>query len=341
MSWNIQKPGDYINGPLTVVGVAQFNSNIGIGIAPTTFSSGKTLEAGFKGNAFWGFTQENTFITSNAYFNGGWKYGGTGKAATYALTQGGHSWSVSNTVGSADSAITTFLTAMTLDSIGNLGLGNAPVSNFRLTSIGGFASGLGGAYIETGEFNRYGLVINNSNASAATNLVEIRKASVALAAFTAAGNLAFGNGLGIDFSAAGNTGGMTSELLNDYEEGTWSPTIEGSTTAGSASYTVRNGQYTKVGRLVHFACYVVWSSGNGTGSLRITGLPFATGTGVINCPNAYVENVTLSANYIAIASMSGGVSSINIDQIPVGGGSALSVNYDATGNIFISGIYNI
>ena len=277
MSWNIQKPGDYINGPLTVVGVAQFNSNIGIGIAPTTFSSGKTLEAGFKGNAFWGFTQENTFITSNAYFNGGWKYGGTGKAATYALTQGGHSWSVSNTVGSADSAITTFLTAMTLDSIGNLGLGNAPVSNFRLTSIGGFASGLGGAYIETGEFNRYGLVINNSNASAATNLVEIRKASVALAAFTAAGNLAFGNTLGIDFSASGNNAGATSELLNDYEEGTWTGTLKG-TTADPTTAVTATGRYTKVGRVVSLQIH--FDNVNTTGAsgvIYVLGAPFTNG----------------------------------------------------------------
>lgn len=37
MSWNIKTPGDYINGPLTVAGVTQFNSSVGVGIAPSAY----------------------------------------------------------------------------------------------------------------------------------------------------------------------------------------------------------------------------------------------------------------------------------------------------------------
>ena len=39
------------------------------------------------------------------------------------------------------------------------------------------------------------------------------------------GNLNLASGHGIDFSAAGNAGGMTNELLSDYEEGTWTPSF--------------------------------------------------------------------------------------------------------------------
>jgi len=64
---------------------------------------------------------------------------------------------------------------------------------------------------------------------------------------TIAGNLVIGtSGKGIDFSATSGTG--TSELLADYEEGTWTPTAGGSlTVVGTFS---SNGKYTKVGRIV-------------------------------------------------------------------------------------------
>ena len=60
------------------------------------------------------------------------------------------------------------------------------------------------------------------------------------------GNLIVASGQGIDFSATSGTG--TSELLADYEEGTWTPN-EGSglTVVGTFS---SDGIYTKVGRLV-------------------------------------------------------------------------------------------
>ncbi len=64
------------------------------------------------------------------------------------------------------------------------------------------------------------------------------------------GNLVIGTaGKGIDFSADPNPGGMTSELLDDYEEGTWTPTvIDGAVTGTGLTYT---GTYTKIGRLVY------------------------------------------------------------------------------------------
>jgi hypothetical protein len=63
------------------------------------------------------------------------------------------------------------------------------------------------------------------------------------------GNLVIGlSGKGIDFSATSHATGMTSELLSDYEEGTWTPVVA----AGSISGTslVYTGRYTKIGRAV-------------------------------------------------------------------------------------------
>ena len=65
------------------------------------------------------------------------------------------------------------------------------------------------------------------------------------------GNLVFStSGKGIDFSATSNSSGtMTSEVLSDYEEGTWTPVPNGVTVvSGSPTY---EGTYTKIGRAVH------------------------------------------------------------------------------------------
>jgi hypothetical protein len=83
-------------------------------------------------------------------------------------------------------------------------------------------------------------------------------------------------GKGIDFSATSNSGGtMTSELLNDYEEGTWTPTVAFVGTPGTVNYISRDGRYTKIGRIVHSEYIIVGCSITGSvGYVTITGLPF-------------------------------------------------------------------
>lgn len=84
------------------------------------------------------------------------------------------------------------------------------------------------------------------------------------------GNLIVANGQGVDFSATPGTG--ISELLNDYEEGTWTPSVGGTATYNAAN----NGSYTKIGNLVscQFRLHITLI---GTGSTStITGLPFTS-----------------------------------------------------------------
>jgi hypothetical protein len=87
------------------------------------------------------------------------------------------------------------------------------------------------------------------------------------------GNLVIGtSGKGIDFSATPGTG--TSELLADYEEGTWTPNV----TPGSGSITTLgavSGTYTKIGRIVVLN-FDISITTNGTGGtyLGISDLPF-------------------------------------------------------------------
>jgi hypothetical protein len=65
---------------------------------------------------------------------------------------------------------------------------------------------------------------------------------------TSAGNLAFTSGKGIDFSATSDASGMSNELLDDYEEGSWTPTFAALNNASHA--TVHYATYTKIGRQV-------------------------------------------------------------------------------------------
>jgi len=92
------------------------------------------------------------------------------------------------------------------------------------------------------------------------------------------GNLVVSNGKGIDFSLTPGTG--TSELLVDYEEGTWTPAGLLSSAGDSSSSSVV-GTYTKVGRLVTVACSFNFTLGTGSGNFSITGLPFTASSALV------------------------------------------------------------
>ena len=120
----------------------------------------------------------------------------------------------------------------------------------------------------SGAHNRFDITVNGNQALQiqANKDVEVTD-----------GNLVIGtSGHGIDFSATSGTG--TSELFDDYEEGTWTPGAEGFSIG--STYSAR---YTKIGRIVHLSCYVQAASGSGSSTVNITNLPFtAAGGNVYN-----------------------------------------------------------
>jgi hypothetical protein len=95
------------------------------------------------------------------------------------------------------------------------------------------------------------------------------------------GNVVIGtSGKGIDFSITSHPAGMTSELLADYEEGTFTPTYTGSGGNPTVTYSTQSGVYTKVGRLVTYRIgLITTASSGGSGNLGIDGLPFAGSSG--------------------------------------------------------------
>jgi hypothetical protein len=87
------------------------------------------------------------------------------------------------------------------------------------------------------------------------------------------GNVIVASGQGIDFSATPGTG--TSELLADYEEGTWTPALSAS--GATFGYEAQLGRYTKIGNVVVVQGRIALNSASGgSGAVTLTGLPFTS-----------------------------------------------------------------
>ena len=102
------------------------------------------------------------------------------------------------------------------------------------------------------------------------------------------------SGMGIDFSATGDgSGTMTSELLDDYEEGEWTgaPTFGGGNTGLTGNF---GGYYTKVGNMVTaYFRFQLTAKGSSTGQLQMTGLPYTAADGflLINSGFGYMHRI--------------------------------------------------
>ena len=92
---------------------------------------------------------------------------------------------------------------------------------------------------------------------------------------TTTGNIGIASGQGIDFSATGNGSGTpTSELFDDYEEGSWTAALTGSTSGPTSAVNV-TGTYVKVGRLVTVRAHIgPVSTVGAAGGVRVSGLPY-------------------------------------------------------------------
>nr|BAR33379.1 hypothetical protein [uncultured Mediterranean phage uvMED] len=119
------------------------------------------------------------------------------------------------------------------------------------------------------------------------------------------GDLVIGtSGHGIDFSATGNASGMSSEVLDGYEEGSWTPawgTYAGSNADGVFTYYTngQQGSYIKVGRTVTCWFYInyVGISTLPTGSYaRLKGLPFTVAS-LASAQDAAAEGGSLIINW--------------------------------------------
>jgi hypothetical protein len=85
-------------------------------------------------------------------------------------------------------------------------------------------------------------------------------------------------------------GTVAANLLDDYEEGTWTPTYGGTSTNGSIAYTNQYGYYTKIGNIVTVNCRLSASTvtTSPTGNMVIRGLPFTVSSATDNYHGANI-----------------------------------------------------
>ena len=111
--------------------------------------------------------------------------------------------------------------------------------------------------------------------------------------------------------------------LNDYEQGTWNPTIAFGGSSTGVSYSERQGVYVKIGNLVWASIVIsLTSNGTGTGDVSIT-LPFAVGS---NTENRGIGTLAYFAGFAGLNSnpniyaSSGGATTCRLQHLNNGGG---------------------
>jgi hypothetical protein len=148
------------------------------------------------------------------------------------------------------------------------------------------------------------------------------------------------SGVGVTFPAS-QSASTDANCLDDYEEGTFTPVISGTTTSGTGTYSVQNGAYVKIGNLVQYQIYIILTAHTGTGNITITGLPFTASANHYPPAAVYVDNLALTANNYPQIAVSTSSSTFLVRQVPVGGGPAAAVPMDTQFDILLSGTYQV
>ena len=209
----------------------------------------------------------------NLYSTGtnGWVYTPQSGADLYMGTNAGEVYIQTGTSGND--------TAIKVNSGAAVELNYGTSKKLETTSDGIFVKN--SIKLEEASGSEYYLIATNSYGG-----LEFQNETTKIAEFTDAStlelqdNLKFAvSGKGIDFSAAGGSNaGATSSILDDYEEGTFTPTLGfASNTNNDWTYNAQQGTYIKVGNLCHFVIRIeinAMGSGN-NGWIEINNLPFA------------------------------------------------------------------
>ena len=242
---------------------------------------------------------------------------------------------------------------MRLNSTG-LGVGVTPQTGFKITTNGniGFWSASRADFNNQDNTAAYGVqcvgtvgaaTLNFVQLGVATRMVLDNSGNVGVGVTPSAGKGCLQLSSGINFPAT-QVASSDANTLDDYEEGSWTPTVIGTTTNGVGTYTNQVGFYTKVGNLVTVQAYITWTAHTATGNMRLSGLPFA------NSPTAgsfssvcfgYVNNLALTAGNILTGFTSVGNTFIDCFQTPTGGGASTSVPIDTAAELIYTVTYRV
>jgi hypothetical protein len=278
--------------------------NLGLGVTPSSWTGvGVAFET--LGGAIIGQGTNNISYFQNTYYaSAAFRYKTTNPASYFEQSSGKHVW-YNAPSGTAGNAIT-FTQAMTLDASNNLFLGGTTssytASNRTVLAINGATSSF--LSLQSGGTDRFYVITTSSQTDLGTltaiplvfntNATERARFNTT-GALVFAGGTTTADGIGITFPAT-QSASTNANTLDDYEEGTWTPSQgAGLTVVGTFS---SSGTYTKIGR-------VVTIRGTVTGSTSVSivaagvisnNLPFscsgeATGTCVASTVTASSANV--------------------------------------------------
>ena len=188
------------------------------------------------------------------------------------------------------------------NSSGNAGV-DLNVSNNTNPRIDFNTANVGSSGIIKSEESGSGAIMEFHNKNSSGNEQQVMTLTIDRNVYVNDGNLVIGtSGHGIDFSATGGptNGSGTSELFDDYEEGTWSPQIyyQNSTNQSNSTNNASYGWYTKIGNLVTVSLFLRWS---------LTGSPANDNNGIKNFPfvNSTVTSTYGNAGAVATISHAG------------------------------------
>ncbi len=155
-----------------------------------------------------------------------------------------------------------------------------------------------------------------------------------------AGNIVFGTAskgiyLGVTAATAAN-------LLDDYEEGTWTATLTGSSANPSSAVTV-SSNYTKIGRLVYVnAAFANVNTTGASGGIRVTGLPFTPSPGNQMSGNVTVHSIATIASDTANISPHFEASQVSFYASKTAAAWAEITHAAGTGRyMYFSGVYQV
>ena len=203
-------------------------------------------------------------LIQNAYYdstNNRWEYRDTDEVSMYQQNAGTHQFRVAAS-STADNPIT-WTTALIIDSAGKVGIGAAPGNGWLHVNIAG-ALEWAGRFENSDDDNGYGVLIKAGDDANVTILECRDKDDATHFKVDGAGLATFSNGINLG-----------DENLEDYDEGTWSPTVSphvsGSVTLNSG-YTT--GSYVRIGNLCVCGGYLTVDSVSSPNGVLYISLPF-------------------------------------------------------------------
>jgi hypothetical protein len=332
-----------VTGTLAVSGNATFDTNTlfvdaannRVGIGSITASHVLDIQSTAATLRIRNITPPTTGGTSSLLFEGINDFSGVSQAFINSI-QAGNSGTTQLAFGTSGTGDATATERMRITSTGNVGIGNSsPLNQLDLNNTGAptlFDAGLN--VVQNGgtiELNYIAAGRSGGRDGAHIFKTGLTTGGTEIARFTT-------NGLTFNGDTA------AANALDDYEEGTFSPIVRGSVTAGTATYDIQNGRYTKIGRLVQFEIYINWSAGTGAGNLQISNLPFtsASSNTFSSASISYFLNVALAAaGNVPMAYVENAATFISFLEMASGGGGNTSIPYDAAGAIQIAGTYSV